>query len=92
MTQSMFQLLVAPPGRGPCVAISGEQPYPGCSRWATVPGFSPGSPHVLDRVDIATGGGGPRLPYFSSPAPSALRPYRGDGRGQCPGVVGGEPC
>ena len=28
MTQSMFQLLVAPGGRGPCVAISGEQPCP----------------------------------------------------------------
>ena len=44
-------------GRGPCVAISGEQPYPGCSRRATVPGSSPGSPRALDRVDIATGGG-----------------------------------
>ena len=44
-------------GRGPCVAILGGKPYPGWSRWATVPGFSPESPHVLDRVDIATGGG-----------------------------------
>jgi len=74
-------------GRGPCVAISGEQPCPGWSRWATVPGSSPGSPHVLDRGDIATGGGadgeGERVPpplsptlqpsYFSpaSPAPPA---------------------
>ena len=44
-------------GRGPCVAIPGGKPYPGCSRWATVPGFSPGSPRALDRGDIATGGG-----------------------------------
>ena len=35
------------PGRGPCVVISGG---------AAVPGSSPGSPHVLDRGDIATGG------------------------------------
>ena len=76
----------AVPGR-----ISGKQPYPGCSRWAAVPGSSPGSPHVLDRGDIATGGGAdgegelvpPPLsltlqpPYFSSiPAPPAfLRGY-----------------
>jgi len=39
------------------VAISGEQPYPGWSRWAAVPGSSPGSPHAVDRGDIATGGG-----------------------------------
>ena len=39
------------------MAISGEQPYPGWSRRAAVPGSSPGSPHVLDRGDIATGGG-----------------------------------
>ena len=47
----------APPGAGAVLAISGEQPYPGWSRWETVPGSSPGSPHVLDRGDIATGGG-----------------------------------
>ena len=35
------------PGQGPCVVISGG---------AAVPGSSPGSPHVLDRGDIATGG------------------------------------
>ena len=45
------------PGAGAVLAISGEQPYPGWSRWATVPGSSPGSPHVLDRGDIAIGGG-----------------------------------
>ena len=28
MTQSMFQLLVAHRGRGPCVAIPGGKPYP----------------------------------------------------------------
>jgi len=44
------------PGAGAVLAISGEQPYPGWSRWATVPGSSPGSPHVLDRGDIAIGG------------------------------------
>ena len=44
MTQSMFQLLVAPRGRGPCVAISGEQPYPGWSRRATVSGSFPPIP------------------------------------------------
>ena len=32
MTQSMFRLLVAPWGRGPCVAISGEQPCPALLR------------------------------------------------------------
>ena len=46
-----------PRGRWQCVAISGKQPYPGCSRRTAVPGSSPGSPHVLDRGDIATGGG-----------------------------------
>ena len=46
-----------PRGRGPCVAISGEQPYPGWSRWEAVSGSFPGSPHALDRGDIATGGG-----------------------------------
>ena len=55
-----------PRGRGPCVAISGEQPYPGWSRWEAVSGSSPGSPHALDRGDIATGGGadgeGERVP------------------------------
>ena len=30
-----------PRGRGQCVAISGEQPYPGCSRWAAVSGVEP---------------------------------------------------
>ena len=45
-----------PRGRGQCVAISGEQPCPGCSRWKAVFGSSPGSPHAVDRVDIATGG------------------------------------
>jgi hypothetical protein len=41
MTQSMFQLLVAPRGRGPCVAIPGEQPYPGWSWWEAVSGVEP---------------------------------------------------
>ena len=36
---------------------AGEQPYPGWSWWAAVPGFSPGSPHAVDRGDIAIGGG-----------------------------------
>jgi len=40
------------PGR-----ISGEQPYPGWSRRAAVPGSSPAYSRILDRVDIATGGG-----------------------------------
>ena len=44
-------------GRGPCVAISGEQPCPGWSWWEAVSGSSPGSPRALDRGDIATGGG-----------------------------------
>jgi len=45
------------PGRGPCVVISGEQPCPGWSRRAAVPGSSPVYSRILDRVDIATGGG-----------------------------------
>ena len=53
-------------GRGPCVAIPGGKPCPGCSRRATVSGFSPGSPRALDRGDIAIGGGadgeGERVP------------------------------
>ena len=44
-------------GRGPCVVISGEQPCPGWSRRAAVPGSSPVYSRILDRVDIATGGG-----------------------------------
>jgi len=35
---------------------AGGKPYPGWSRWAAVSGSSPGSPHAVDRVDIATGG------------------------------------
>jgi len=106
-------------GRGPCVAISGEQPYlgwswwetvsgvepagnriwggaggkpyPGWSRWATVPSSSPGSPHVLDRGDIATGGEadgeGELVPpplspalqpsYFSPASPTSPAPSAG---------------
>ncbi len=44
-------------GRGPCVAIPGGQPYPGWSQRAAVPGSSPAYSRILDRVDIATGGG-----------------------------------
>ena len=61
-------------GRGPCVAISGEQPSRGWSRWATVPGSSPGSPHMLDRGDIAIGGGGPRGGGTCSPSPVSHAP------------------
>ena len=52
-------------GRGPCVAISGEQPYPGWSRREIVSGVElvgnrirlfPTYPLALDRGDIATGG------------------------------------
>jgi len=43
-------------GQGPCVAISGEQPYPGWNRWAAVLSSSPGSPHVLDRGEYRHGG------------------------------------
>jgi len=64
----------SPAGRGQCVAISGEQPYPGCNRWATVPGSSPGSPHMLDRGDIAIGGGGPRGGGTCSPSPVSHAP------------------
>ena len=56
----------APTGeRGPCVAISGEQPYPGWSRREIVSGVElvgnrirlfPTYPLALDRGDIATGG------------------------------------
>ena len=63
-----------PRGRGQCVAISGEQPYPGWSRWTTVPGFSPGSLHVLDRGDIAIGGGGSRGGGTRSPSPVSHAP------------------
>ncbi len=53
-------------GRGPCVAISGEQPCPGWSRREIVSGVEPVGnrirlfptyPLALDRGDIATGGG-----------------------------------
>jgi len=74
MTQSMFQLLVAPRGRGPCVAISGEQPYPGCSRWEAASGSFPGSPRALDCGNIATGGGGPRGGGTRSPSPVSYAP------------------
>jgi len=36
---------------------AGGKPYPGWSRWETVSGSSPGSPHAVDRGDIAIGGG-----------------------------------
>ena len=62
------------PWAGAVLAISGEQPYPGWSRWATVPGSSPGSPHMLDRGDIAIGGGGPRGGGTSSPSPVSHAP------------------
>jgi len=64
----------SPAGRGQCVAISGEQPYPGRNRWATVPGSSPGSPHAVDRGDIAIGGGGPRGGGTCSPSPVSHTP------------------
>ena len=70
------------PGAGSVLAIPGGQPYPGWSRRETVSGSSPGSPHAVDRVDIATGGGAdgegelvppplsPTLqPSYFSPAP-----------------------
>jgi len=64
-----------PPGRrGPCVAIPGGQPCPGCNRWEAVFGSSPGSPHVLDRGDIAIGGGGPRGGGTCSPSPVSHAP------------------
>jgi len=73
------------------VAISGEQPYPGWSRWETVSGSSPGSPHAVDRVDIATGGEadgeGEQVPpplsptlqpsYFSPASPTPPAPSQG---------------
>jgi len=67
----------APAGRGQCVAISGEQPYPGCNRGEAVFGSSPAYSRALDRVDIAIGGGGPRgggtrSPSLVSHAPSTL--------------------
>ncbi len=61
---------------------AGGKQYPGCSRRADVPGSTPGSPHAVDRVDIATRGGAdgegelvppplsPTLqPSYFSPAP-----------------------
>jgi len=59
------------------VAISGEQPYPGCNRGEAVFGSSPAYSRALDRVDIAIGGGGPRgggtrSPSLVSHAPSTL--------------------
>ena len=57
----------AVPGR-----ISGKQPYPGCSRWAAVPGSSPGYPHVLDR-GISPRGEGPTGRGNSFPLPCLSR-------------------
>ena len=78
------------PGAGAVLAISGEQPCPGWSWCATVLWSSPGSPHVLDRGDIATGGGAdgegelvppplsPTLqPSYFSPAPTPPAPPAG---------------
>ena len=77
-------------GAGAVLAISGEQPCPGWSWCATVLWSSPGSPHVLDRGDIATGGGAdgegelvppplsPTLqPSYFSPAPTPPAPPAG---------------
>jgi len=65
-----------PPPRqaGAVLAIPGGKPYPGCNRWATVPGSSPGSPHAVDRGDIAIGGGGPRGGGTCSPSPVSHTP------------------
>ena len=57
----------AVPGR-----ISGKQPYPGRSRWAAVPGSSPGYPHVLDR-GISPRGEGPTGRGNSFPLPCLSR-------------------
>ena len=43
-------------------------------RGATVPGSSPGSPHAVDRGDIAAGGGGPRGGGTRSPSPVSHTP------------------
>ena len=64
----------APAGRGQCVAISGEQPYPGCNRGEAVFGSSPAYSRALDRVDIAIGGGGPRGGGTRSPSPVSNAP------------------
>ena len=65
MTQSMFRLLVAPRGRGPCVAIPGGKPCPGLSRLI---------PMQWTVVDIAIGGEadgeGGRFPPPLSPDPN----------------------
>ena len=44
-------------GRGSARAYIRGAAVPGVSRWETVPGSSPGSPHAVDRGDIAIGGG-----------------------------------
>ena len=83
------------PGR-----ISGEQPCPGCSRWAAVPGSSPGYPHVLDRGDIATGGGAdgegacplPCLPRSNHLTPRHPHPDRACGAPPPPPSGGRGPC
>jgi len=64
----------APAGRGQCVAISGEQPYPGCNRGEAVFGSSPAYSRALDRGDIAFGGGGPRGGGTCSPSPVSHAP------------------
>ena len=65
------------------LAISGEQPYPGWSRWETVhwmyqvgrcARFFSGTPHALDRGDIVTGGGGLRGGGTRSPSPVSHAP------------------
>ncbi len=87
MTQSMFQLLVALLGRGPCPGV-----YLVSSRARLFSGISPcaGPWCISPRGEAARGAGELvppplpptlQLPYFSSPAPSALLPL--------PGMAGG---
>ena len=74
MTQSMFQLLVAPRGRGPCVAIPGGKPYPGWSWWEVRIWLFPTYPLALDRGAYAIGGGGLRGGGTLPPSPVPCAP------------------
>ena len=76
-------LLLAGPPTPPAPSALLPRPLPGAGSvrgdtwWAAVSGSSPGSPHAVDRGDIATGGGadgeGERVPPPLSPSLPELR-------------------
>ena len=77
-----------PPGAGSVPGrISGEQPYPGWSRWEVRIRLFPTYPLALDRGDIATGGGADGEGELVPPPLSLTLPELRISHRPCPGSL-----